>query len=73
MKLKLVKASQGLVWIRQGMLACRQQPLGYIGLLGLSFMVATLMTALLGEVGVALATCLAPAIWMGFCWARAAS
>lgn len=66
MKLKLVKASQGLVWIRQGILACRQQPLGYIGLLGLSFMVATLMTALLGEVGVALATCLAPAIWMGF-------
>ncbi|TAK90315.1 MAG: hypothetical protein EPO09_16935 [Aquabacterium sp.] len=66
MKLKLVKASQGLVWIRQGMLACRQQPLGYIGLLGLSFMAATLLTALLGDVGVALATCLAPSIWMGF-------
>ena len=66
MKLKLVKASQGLVWIRQGMLACRQQPLGYIGLLGLSFMVATMLTAVLEDVGVALATCLAPAIWMGF-------
>jgi hypothetical protein len=66
MKLKLVKASQGLVWIRQGMLACRQQPLGYIGLLGLSFMVATLLAALLEEVGIALATCLAPVIWMGF-------
>lgn len=66
MKLKLVKASQGLVWIRQGMLACRKQPLGYIGLLGLSFMTATLLTALLSDVGVAVATCLAPAIWMGF-------
>lgn len=66
MKLKLVKASQGLVWVRQGVLACRQQPLGYIGLLGLSFLTATLLAALLGDVGVALATCLAPAIWMGF-------
>lgn len=66
MKLKLVKASQGLVWIRQGMLACRKQPLGYIGLLGLSFLTATLLTGLLSDLGVALTTCLAPVIWMGF-------
>ncbi len=66
MKLKLVKASRGLVWVRQGLLACRQQPLGYISLLGLTSMAAMLLMLVLQEVGLALVTCLAPSVWMGF-------
>jgi len=66
MKLKLVKASQGLVWVRQGLLACKQQPLGYISLLGLTSLGAMLLMLLLQDVGLALVTCLAPSVWMGF-------
>lgn len=66
MKLKLVKASRGLVWVRQGLLACRQQPLGYISLLGLTSMTAMLLMLALQDVGLALVTCLAPSVWMGF-------
>lgn len=66
MKLKLVKATQGLVWVRQGLLACRQQPLGYISLLGLTSMAAMVLMLLLQDIGIALVTCLAPTVWMGF-------
>lgn len=66
MKLKLVKASQGWVWVRQGLLACRQQPLGYIGLLGLSFMAGMALTIALQSIGMAVVLGLAPSIWLGF-------
>lgn len=66
MKLKLVKASRGLMWVRQGLLACRQQPLGYLSLLGLTSMAAMLLMLVLQQLGLALVTCLAPSIWMGF-------
>lgn len=66
MKLKLVKASQGLVWVRQGLLVCRQQPLGYIGLLGLFATLSFVMVMALDEAGAILLLMAAPVMWMGF-------
>lgn len=66
MKLKLVKASQGVVWVRQGLLTCRQQPLGYIGLLGLFATVSFVMVVAFDEVGAMLLLMGAPVMWMGF-------
>jgi hypothetical protein len=66
MKLKLVKASQGLVWVRQGILACRQQPLGFIGLLGLFGCVALLLVGLPARIGAVLIVAAMPVMWMGF-------
>jgi hypothetical protein len=66
MKLKIVKASQGLVWVRQGMLACRKQPLGFIGLLGLVGFVALLLVGLPERIGALLVVGVMPLAWMGF-------
>lgn len=66
MKLKLVKASQGLVWVRQGILACRQQPLGFIGLLGLFGCTALLLVGLPARIGSMLIVGIMPVMWMGF-------
>lgn len=66
MKLKLVKASQGLVWFRQGVLACRQQPLGFIGLLGLVGSIALILVSLSGRLGQLLVVSAMPLAWMGF-------
>lgn len=66
MKLKLVKAAQGLVWVRQGALACRQQALGFIGLLGMVGMAALLMIGLPEGVGNLLVVGVMPLVWMGF-------
>jgi hypothetical protein len=66
MKLKLVKASQGLMWVRQGILACRQQPLGFVGLLGLFGCVALLMVGLPARIGSMLVVGVMPVMWMGF-------
>lgn len=66
MKLKLVKASQGLVWVRQGMLICRQQPLGFVGLLGMVGTLALLLLGLPERVGSILVIGVMPLVWMGF-------
>jgi hypothetical protein len=66
MKLRLVKASQGLVWVRQGVLALKQQPLGYLGLLGLLGMVAILLLALPARLGAIVVVGLMPMGWMAF-------
>jgi hypothetical protein len=66
MKLRLVKASQGLVWVRQGLLACKQQPLGYIGLLGLMGMAAILLMAVPARIGSLLVVGVMPVAWMAF-------
>jgi hypothetical protein len=62
MKLKLVKASQGLVWVRQGILACRQQPLGFIGLCGMAFLLVGLPVSM----GLIFNVALSPLVWMAF-------
>lgn len=66
MKLKLVKASQGWAWVKQGLQACRQQPLGYIGLLGMTSLVTMLLTATLRNVGLILVLAMLPSVWLGF-------
>lgn len=66
MKLKLVPASQGIGWVRQGILACRQQLLGFIGLVGMMFMLTIVLLPLPGDVGGLLLAGLMPVIWMGF-------
>ncbi len=66
MKLRLVKASQGLVWVRQGLTALKQQPLGYLGLLGLMGMGAILLLALPARLGALVVVGLMPMAWMAF-------
>lgn len=66
MKLKLVKPTQGVVWVRQGILACRQQLLGYVGLVGLMGLLAFMLMPLPGQLGSMLFVGVMPVIWMGF-------
>jgi hypothetical protein len=66
MKLKLVKPSQGVVWVRQGVLVCRRQMLGYIGLVGLLGLLAFTLLPLPGQVGALIFVGVMPVIWMGF-------
>lgn len=66
MRLRLVKASQGLVWVRQGLMALRQQPMGYLGLLGLLGMGAVLLMALPARLGTLAVVGLMPSAWMVF-------
>lgn len=66
MKLKLVQASQGLQWVRQGLMALRQQPMGFMGLLGLSGMTALLLMALAGGAGPLLVVSVLPIAWAAF-------
>jgi hypothetical protein len=66
MKLKLVKPSQGVVWVRQGILAFRQQMLGYVGLVGLMGLLAFTLVPLPGQLGALLFAGAMPVIWAGF-------
>lgn len=67
MKLKLVKPSQGVVWVRQGILACRQQWLGYVGLVGFMGLMALLLRQLgPGPLGALVFAALMPVILAGF-------
>lgn len=66
MKLKLVKASQGVVWVRQGLLASRMQPLGFVGLFGLMASAALLLMGLHARIGGLLVVGVMPLMWMGF-------
>ncbi len=66
MKLKLVKASQGVVWVRQGILACKLQTLSYVGLVGMMGLLAFMLMPLPGPLGALLFVGIMPVIWMGF-------
>ncbi|MDQ5925405.1 MAG: hypothetical protein QG554_347, partial [Pseudomonadota bacterium] len=46
MKLRIVKASQGYVWLQQGWQVSRRQPLQFVGLLGLYVSLAILLIGL---------------------------
>lgn len=65
MKLRLVPASQGLHWVRQGLRITRMQPLGFIGLLGM-VLASALLLAGLPVVGPLIVVAAMPTIWMGF-------
>ncbi len=66
MKLKIVKASQGLVWVKQGMEVSRKQPLGFVGLFGLVASAAMMLMAIHARLGGLLVVGTMPLIWMGF-------
>ena len=46
MKLRIVKASQGYVWLRQGLQVSLRQPFQFVGLLGLCVSAALLLIGL---------------------------
>lgn len=65
MKLRVVPASRGWVWVRQGLMLSRQQTLGFISLLGLVVTLGMVMMAVpvIGPIVVVTAM---PAAWMAF-------
>lgn len=65
MKLRIVPASQGLVWLRRGLETARRQPFHFMGLLGLVVSAGILLAGLpvLGPLAVVAAM---PLVWMGF-------
>lgn len=65
MKLRLVPATSGLNWMRQGVLVLRRQPMNFMGLLGM-MIGAALLTATLPVLGPLLVVGVMPVIWMGF-------
>lgn len=65
MKLRIVPASRGLVWLQQGLNVARQQPFHFMGLLGLVVSAAILLTSL-PLIGPLLVLTAMPAVWMGF-------
>lgn len=65
MKLRIVKPSQGYVWLRQGLLVSRRQPFHFVGLLGLCLSFALLLIGL-PVVGPLLVVGCMPLMWLGF-------
>lgn len=65
MKLHIVKASQGYVWVMQGLQICRRQPFNFIGLMGLCVSAAMLLIGL-PIVGPLLVLGAMPLMWLGF-------
>ena len=65
MKLRIVKSSQGYVWLRQGLLVSRRQPFHFVGLLGLCLSFALLLIGL-PVVGPLLVVGCMPLMWLGF-------
>ncbi len=65
MKLRLVPARQGFVWLRHGLMACWQQSVGYLGLMGM-LTSGALLLMVLPVIGPLLVMGAMPMIWMGF-------
>lgn len=65
MKLRLVPASQGLIWLRHGLLTCWHQSIGFLGLMGLVTSLALLLLSL-PLIGPIVFMGALPTIWMGF-------
>jgi hypothetical protein len=66
MKLRIVPASQGLVWLRNGLLTCWQQSIGFLGLMGLVTSAAMLLSFAVPVLGALVVMGATPTIWMGF-------
>lgn len=65
MKLRVVAASRGWVWVRQGIMLCRQQSLGFVSLLGL-FITAAMVLMAVPVIGPLVVVAAMPAAWMAF-------
>ena len=65
MKLRIVPASSGLNWMRQGLQVLRRQPMNFMGLVGM-LIGAALLLATLPLLGPLLVVGVMPVVWMGF-------
>lgn len=65
MRLRKVPASRGLTWVRMGLTLVARQPLGFIGLFGMTLF-GTLLLASLPVLGALAVGVLQPSIWLGF-------
>jgi len=65
MKLRVVPASQGLQWVKNGIAVCARQPWGFLSLLGL-VVTSTILLSLLPLIGAVLIVGAMPMIWMAF-------
>lgn len=65
MRLRQVPASRGLVWVRMGLALVGKQPLGFIGLFGMTLF-GTLLLASFPVIGALAVGVLQPSIWLGF-------
>lgn len=65
MKLRIVPASSGLKWMRQGLQALRRQPMNYMGLVGMLIGAAVLL-AVVPIIGPLVVVGVMPTVWLGF-------
>lgn len=65
MKLRVVPASQGLQWVKNGIAVCARQPWGFLSLLGL-VVTSTILLSALPLIGAVLIVGAMPMIWMAF-------
>ncbi|MFY9479504.1 MAG: BPSS1780 family membrane protein [Aquabacterium sp.] len=65
MKLRVVPASQGLQWVKNGIAVCARQPWGFLSLLGL-VVTSTILLSALPLIGAVLIVGVMPMIWMAF-------
>ncbi|HIV70548.1 MAG TPA: hypothetical protein H9903_06445 [Candidatus Aquabacterium excrementipullorum] len=66
MKLRVVPASQGLQWVKNGIGVCAKQPWGFLGMVGLVATATLLLTRLPAGIGHLVMLVAAPLIWMSF-------
>lgn len=65
MKLRVVPASQGLQWVKNGIAVCARQPWGFLSLLGL-MVTGSLLLSAVPLLGALVAAGALPMIWMAF-------
>lgn len=65
MKLRVVPASQGLQWVKNGIAVCARQPWGFLSLLGL-VVTSTILLSALPLIGAVVIIGAMPMIWMAF-------
>lgn len=65
MKLRIVPASSGWQWMRQGLQSLRRQPMNYMGLVGMLIGAAVLL-ATLPIIGPLVVVGVMPTVWLGF-------
>jgi hypothetical protein len=65
MKLRVVPASQGLQWVKNGIAVCARQPWGFLSLLGL-VVTGTILLSALPLIGAVVIVGAMPMVWMAF-------
>lgn len=65
MKLRVVPASQGLQWVKNGIAVCARQPWGFLSLLGL-VVTSTVLLSAVPLIGAVVVVGAMPMVWMAF-------